>query len=471
MGKASIGFLPSNWDSWDGNAHTGRWAGAMRDRCVAAMGRVGEARLVVPPRELTADGCVSTPEDGRKALDLYLREGIEGLAIGNMTFGMEAAVSEVLDGLPKSMPILHFCTRSGPIIGGSRSTDTWCGQFMTISAIKRRGFKYAHLLTCDPEEDVFARGYETFARAVRSLSRFRNARIAQIGTRPNLFESQCFSEEGFQRNFSQMLKTMDLAEFFHSMDSIEADDPEVSETLREIGSLYVRDGGIPDASLMAQARYEVALKRAYRDLGADCMAASCWTMLQKRYGIAACSTFARLNEQGYVTACEVDVAGASTMLLVKGATFDREKPVFIDWTDLHPTEKDTWLAWHCGNAAPSLCAAGCAARMRANERLAVWDLGCDGTLEFRMKDGPCVGARILEYDGRYTLLLVEGEAVDVGPEVRGTYAWVRVRDVGAMEAAMAEAGAIHHGVLAYDAMAADALEMAAKFLGMGCVRV
>jgi len=73
-----------------------------------------------------------------------------------MTFGMEVAVSTVLNGLPKDIPILHFCTRSGPIDkNGARSTDNWCGHFMTASAIKRRGFNSIHIRTCNPEDDYF----------------------------------------------------------------------------------------------------------------------------------------------------------------------------------------------------------------------------------------------------------------------------------------------------------------------------
>ena len=136
MFQTSIGFIPSNWDAWDGNAETGRWAGAMRDRCVTILERIPGLDLVVPDRALTGDGCVSTVEQARQVLKLFLERRIQGLIVGNMTFGMEVAVGTLLGGLPRELPVLHFCTRSGPIgADGARSTDTWCGQFMTVSAI------------------------------------------------------------------------------------------------------------------------------------------------------------------------------------------------------------------------------------------------------------------------------------------------------------------------------------------------
>ncbi len=132
MFKVKIGFIPSNWSAWNGD----NWAERMRDRCVAALQAVPGLDLVVPPKDLTEFGCVSSVEDGKAALALFKREDIQGLLIGNMTFGMEVAVGTVLNGLRKDMPILHFCTKSGPYSrDGVRLTDNWCGQFMTLSAI------------------------------------------------------------------------------------------------------------------------------------------------------------------------------------------------------------------------------------------------------------------------------------------------------------------------------------------------
>ena len=79
---------------------------------------------------------MASVEDGAKAAELFLKENIDALVIGNMNFGMEVAVGEVLSYMRKDLPILHFCTKSGPISDqGNRSTDNWCGQFMTVSAL------------------------------------------------------------------------------------------------------------------------------------------------------------------------------------------------------------------------------------------------------------------------------------------------------------------------------------------------
>jgi L-fucose isomerase-like protein len=200
------------------------------------------------------------------------------------------------------------------------------------------------------------------------------------------------------------------------------------------------------------------------------MAVCCWEMLQTRYGIAGCSTFARLNDQGVITACEVDVLGAVSMLAAYAAGLEKTPPVFIDWTDLHPTEDNCWLAWHCGNAAPSQCAGGCRQKLMQNERLAIWGNSCDGTVEFNLETGPVTCLRIVEYEGEYTMFIGTGEIVDIEPFIRGTYAWVKVKDIADWERKMIEAGVIHHGVLIRDGRVADILELFCKYAGIRVVR-
>jgi L-fucose isomerase-like protein len=466
MFRTKIGFVPSNWDSWNG----GNWAEGMRDRCVAVLSKIPGIDLVVPSKDLVPIGCVSSVEDGRKTLELFRRERIQGLLVGNMDFGMEVAVSTVLNGLDTSMPVLHFCTRSGPISeSGSRSTDNWCGQFMTASAIRRRGFRFIHVNTCNPEEPVFAAKVESFVRAVNAIARFRGAKIGQLGTRPELFESQNWSEQAMQRRFAQMVVPMDLDQVLTTIEGIDAKDPEVKRVAAEI-TADVDVSEHTAESIVNLARCEVGYLRIARQLDVTGLAINCWTRVQERLHVSVCSVLGRLNEQGMIAACEVDVYGAATMLAMHGAGLGLTPPDFIDWTDLHPSEPNVWLAWHCGNAAPSLRAPGSSARLVRNERMIQWCPTCHGALEFRLKEGPVTCARMVEYDGEFAMFFGTGTIVDIPPFVRGAYGWVRVKDVSDWETKMIDNGIIHHGVLIHDPKVADALELFCLFLGITSVR-
>ena len=168
--------------------------------------------------------------------------------------------------------------------------------------------------------------------------------------------------------------------------------------------------------------------------------------------------------------CEVDVMGAITMSIMNSCALGMIPADFIDWTDLHPTEPNVWLAWHCGNAACELCASNSKTHLMMNERLGLWGPYCYGSMEFRMKDGPVTCARMVEYDGKYSIFYGTGESIDIGPMTRGAYAWIKVNDVADWEQKMIEVGCVHHGVLIHDARVADALAMFCKFMGIEAVR-
>lgn len=471
MTTVKIGFIPSTWEPWDGSAFTGKLAAKMRSRCLEAFSKIPGLEIIVPSEELTQDGCVGTPDEGMKVLDYFKKEDVQGVIIGNMNFGHETSIGAFLSGLRKDMPILHFATRSGPYSPqGNRATDTWCGQFMTCSAIKRRGFKFEHILTCQPEDALFAEKTEIFVRAVTAVTSFKGARILQIGTRPTGFESQFFSEEDMMRNFSQMLVPVDLATAYEYMDAISPEDPAVLVIAQEIidGADLITEE-IPNG-IINQARFELMIKKLAKEHHCNAIASSCWESLQHRYSIAACSTFSRLNSQGIITACEVDVMGALTMLAMSACGLGMTPPDFIDWTDLHPTEDNVWLAWHCGNAACELCDPNCQKLLTINERLGLWSPACFGAMEFKLKNGPVTCARLVEYGGKYSFFFGNGEIIDIGPMTRGAYGWVKVNDIRDWEQKMIDTGVVHHGVLIHDAKVADALEMFCNFLGIEAVR-
>jgi hypothetical protein len=76
----------------------------------------------------------------------------------------------------------------------------------------------------------------------------------------------------------------------------------------------------------------------------------------------------------------------------------------------------------------------------------------------------------VEYDGEFTMFFGTGEVVDIPPFVRGSYGWVRVKDVCDWEDKIVESGIIHHGTLVHDPVVADAMELFCRFLDIKPVR-
>ncbi len=463
MRKVRIGFIPSHRVPFDD-----KWAAEMRARCIKVMRSIPGLELVVPSNQLTQKGLVRDLDEAKKTLALFKDKEIDGVIVGGMTFGHEtSAVGVIVANLPPGTPVLHFATKGRVNPDGTRPSDSWCGQFMITSALRRREIVFEHIPTCFPEEPVFAQWVERFTRACAANQEFRGARIGQIGARPEEFESVWWDEASLQRDFNQTVVPIDLADTFMRLDAVSPTDSAVKRAVKQIHAAE-RVPAEAEEAVVTLARMEVALLRLAREKNLDVLAVNCWEQVQRRYGICVCSVLGRLSDQGLPCACEVDVYGASTLLAARGAGLDQTAPHFIDWTELHPTKKNIWLAWHCGNAPISLCGDNCDACLREHSIIPIrpsW-----GTLEFKQKTGPVTCCRLAEYDGFFTMFIGTGEIVNTPPKVRGSYAWVKVKDVMDWEQKMVEHGIIHHGVMIHDPAAADALETFCKFNGIEVVR-
>ena len=66
----------------------------------------------------------------------------------------------------------------------------------------------------------------------------------------------------------------------------------------------------------------------------------CWNALQEEVGIMPCAANSLLNEEGFPVACETDVHGAITSLLVEAAALDGTRSFFADWTVRHPDNEN-----------------------------------------------------------------------------------------------------------------------------------
>ncbi|HUT74349.1 MAG TPA: hypothetical protein VM221_05905 [Armatimonadota bacterium] len=457
MRKVKIGFIPSHRDPF-----SRKWGAQMRRRCAAALRKTPGLELVAPSPELTADGLVSNIEEGRKTLALFRAQGVAGVIVGGMTFGHEtSAVGVVIAGMAPGTPVLHFAAKGAPIgADGLRASDSWCGQFMLTSAMKRRGIKYEHIPTCFPEEPVFAEHAARFARACAAHQAFHGARFGQIGARPEEFESVWWDEASLQKRFHQTIVPVDLDEAWSRAEAIPANARQTVALVRKLKRALGPCDAPPEA-LTNMARVELALEQLAREKELVALGVNCWTRVQERLGVSVCGVLGRLTDKGLPCACEVDMYGAVSMWAAYTAALDRVAPHFIDWTELHPERDNVWLAWHCGNCPTSLCESGCAPALRDHSILPVKP--SHGTVEFRMKPGPVTCMRLVEYDGEFTMFIGRGEVVAIEPFTRGSYGWVQVGDVMDWERKMVEHGIIHHGVLIHDPEVAAALESFCRF--------
>ncbi|MCX5997257.1 MAG: hypothetical protein NTV42_06570 [Chloroflexi bacterium] len=197
------------------------------------------------------------------------------------------------------------------------------------------------------------------------------------------------------------------------------------------------------------AGLQFALRQFAEEKGLAAMAVQCWTAIQEVYGISSCYALGRLTDAGLLTACEVDIYGALTMLVQHSASLKTTRPHFIDWTIQHQEKNNVFLSWHCGNAPPSLVCKGCSINVMSHSILSK-PLGKGntvGTAEFPLKPGVVTLNRLTERDGRFKMLITTGKILQPNQALRGSWSWVQVENLDKLYRTLVKEGFTHHASL------------------------
>ena len=464
MEKVKLGFVPAHRVPFDE-----QWAVDMRRRCLAAMDKIEDVEFVVPDEALTQGGLVRDDGDADKVVALFRREQIQGVVIGAMTFGDEVSAVSVSQHLP-GLPVLLFGTKEGDFLpDGGRRSDSFCGTLSIASGLYRRRIPFAFAGVLFPEEDRFAEELRRFAATCNTARSFIGARVGLVGPRPERFETCACDEVAMIQSFGQRLVPISLPEVFNAARSLADGDAKVRAIIDDIRG-RAETSEVAEATLLRLAKLEAGLMAFAEDKKLKAMGLQCWTTIQEDYGVTPCLAMGRLTERGIMTACEVDIYGALTMLAQYEATRRATVPHFIDWTIQHQDEENVFLAWHCGNAPMCLAAPGCRAHVRVHSILGGQFEGeaGQGTGEFPLRPGTVTLSRLQEYDNQFKMLITKGEIIPDDRSLRGSWSWVRVRDLDLLYRTLVEEGFVHHASMIHGDVT-DVLAQFCQFVGIEVV--
>lgn len=463
--KIKIGFVPAHREPFDEE-----WAVQMRKRCLRVFSKVKNMEIV-ELEKITKNGLVRDDADAERTIKLFKKEEIEGLIIGTMTFGDEVSALKVASAF-SSKPILLFGTKEGPFKkDGGRRSDSFCGTLSISSGFHRRKIPFTFAGIVFPEEKRFNDSIRNFARACALVNGFIGANMGLVGPRPERFETCIFSEDALIKKFKQRVVPVSLMDIIDQTNAIKDNDPELQKILQEMKK-EADLSGITDETTRKLAKLELVLKRFAEEKHLSGMGLQCWTAIQKVYGVSPCYVMGRLTDRGIVMACEVDIYGALTMLIQYLASLKTTVPHFIDWTIKHQEKENVFLAWHCGNAPPSLVCEGCPTILKFHSILGE-TLGIEksmGTAEFQLKPGLVTICRLVEYDGQFKMLITKGEIEKADQNLRGSWSWVKVPNLDSLYRTLVEEGFIHHASMIHGDYTESIVE-ACKFLDIKSVVV
>jgi L-fucose isomerase-like protein len=462
--KVKVGFVPAHREPFDEE-----WAVQMRRRCLGALSKIEEFEVVVPGEELTRKGLVRGNGDAEKVIELFKKEEIDCLIIGTMTFGDEVSAIAIASAFPR-IPILLFGTKEGSFTtGGRRRSDSFCGTLSISSGLHRRNIPFIFSGIVFPEEETFLEHIRNFTGACYIVKGFIGAKIGLAGLRPERFETCMFNEDALINQFKQRVVSISLLDVVGRINRLRDSDHDVQRIIREMRE-EADLSEIEEETVQKIAKLEYVLKNIVKEKSLSGIAVECWPAIQKVYGVSPCYTMGRLTNRGIVAACEADIYGALTMLIQYLASFKNTPPHFIDWTIKHQKEDDIFLAWHCGNAPPSLACEGCKIKIKSHSILGE-TLGLErslGTAEFQLKPGVVTLSRLVEHGGKFKMLITKGEIIKSDQNLRGSWCWVKVSDLDLLYRTLVEEGFTHHASLIHGDYVEE-IKDACKFLGIKAI--
>jgi L-fucose isomerase-like protein len=429
-------------------------ARSVRHQCLLAL---RELRAdVVGPEDL-----VTTPEEAKAAARLIHEHGQVDLQILICGTFSDAWVAKAAYG-EGSGPVLIWAFRDPAPAGFRTWQNSFCGANLAAYALVAAG-RTVRLVYGWPGEagvrdrlEAALNGRFTTATAlpgpadgelaseadVRSaLATMRGRSIGLLGDPPPGFTPSYADPDGLFKLFGLKLQSWPLPAAFEAIESISQGDREAE------ADAFTRVA--PSLTLLRRDEVELsgAITQAFRawcrQTQVDALAVRCWPEFPTELGVCPCSSLGRVYDEGLaVTACERDVNGAVTMMLLKA--LGSGPNYLVDAVDLDADANIVRL-WHCGSA-PNVLA--------DNPSAAIHTLHCNRQVgvagNFALKHGQVTIARLGTSRDGFRLLVSGGECLSEPNRFQGNTAAVRLdSDAERFINDLVEHGWEHHTVLAW----------------------
>ncbi|MBU4528597.1 MAG: hypothetical protein KUA43_22400 [Hoeflea sp.] len=341
-----------------------------------------------------------------------------------------------------------------PRLGGRLRLNAFCGLNLASHALGLRGrlFSWRYAAPGAPGlEALFDDAPMTVPLLAESgdadpeqgrvlLSSLRGKSIARIGQHPDGFDTCAYDSAKLAALTGISVAGFELSELFSRARAApdaaaEALRAETAESLTDLDQ-------VNQIELDRSLRLKLALDVMKAEGGFDAFAIRCWPETFTDYGGAVCGPASMMGEGRVPCACEADVYGAATQLLLQAAS---GQPVFlVDLVDLD-ADDDTGVVWHCGQAPVSMADPDSVARatIHTNRKMPL-------LFEFPLRPGLVTFVRLSQARGNPCLILARGDMLKRDMAFTGTSGVVRFeRPAGEMLARVIDSGLEHHMALAY----------------------
>lgn len=391
------------------------------------------------------DGVVRGLEHVEAAVRCLREARAEALFLPHCNFGSEHATG--LIGQALGLPTLLWGPRDEtPLPDGTRLRDSLCGLFASSKVLRKLRVPFSYIENCRLDDPPLREGLETFLRAAATANVFRQGiKIGQVGQRIDFFWTTIINESELLERLNVQVLPIDLIELIERVKQRAVNEEAgYQQRLAELEKTVTLEGfedrAVP-RRLLALA--DDLIELAQRE-GLAAFAVQSFMSICNQLGGMVELAMALVADAGYPVACETDIHGAISSVLLQRASFDTE-PIFLaDFTIRHPANENGILFWHC-SAPLSLRKPEAPASVGPH-----WILPGipPGSCHWQLRDGNLTVARFDGDGGHYQLAVGAAQTIE-GPWTQNTYVWAEVADWPRWERKLIQGPFIHHTAVSY----------------------
>lgn len=428
------------------------YAESLASLAFAALDRSGAE--IVGPRELLFDAAAT--EAALKDLEGRALDRVVILQVTFTDASMTCVAAERLDA-----PLAIWAVPE-PRAGGRLRLNAFCGLNLAAHALKLRGRSFGWLYAAPDAPDLdgsvralLAGGMQADASGVVDrpdapvlqasgvvavLKRIGAAKIGVVGQHPVGFDTCAYDEAALGRLCGAASDRIELSTLF---DRARAADPgRIARVKAETATRLAGLDTVDQEPLDRSFRVFAGLSDLAEERGLDAVAVRCWPEMFTEYGCAACGPMAMLNGAMIPAACEADVYGALSALVLQELA--GAPALLVDLVDMDP-KTDTGVVWHCGLAPLQMAdpATPPRAAIHSNRRMPLLH-------EFALKPGRVTAARFTQSKGEVRMMIAGADMIAAPMSFTGTSGVIRFDAPAATVAdrIMGE-GLEHHFAFAY----------------------
>ena len=316
------------------------------------------------------------------------------------------------------------------------------------------GERLARKLTSTQIPDTTPNG-QAIAKAIQGK------RIGRIGNHPVGFDTSAYKKEKIFEVTGVAVEAMSMDVLFDGARAIEQN--------RVTALRSTLDAQVPNTHELDQPQLERSLRlkcslddiREAKQL--DAFAVRCWPETFTEYGGAVCGPAAMLGESKIPCACEADVYGSLTQMLLQEVS---DSPIFLtDLIDVDVVDNSA-VVWHCGQAPLSMRDPDftATATVHTNRKQPL-------LYQFPLKPGLITFTRISQAHNELKLVVGSAEMLQRPMAFTGTSGVIRfTREAKSVLNDIISSGLEHHIALTYGDHKADLIS-AAGALGLPVLEV